>query len=206
MIITFVLPFDFFPYPLYTYELTLILSYTSCWICIFEQTNILTKKSLSRFSSRWRKREGLLIVKKISNDIFQGKENGFSLYKYIWTENKSKQVQDRSRSLSFFLSFERISIMIKSIYKSEYRLCSSKQIIISLNYLCLSYITMRNNDTINNKLTHAHAHARINSSIYRHMITISRLTLNQWEKDKKGKRRCYSWRDTKNWTWRETKT
>lgn len=175
MIITFVLPFDFFPYSLYTYELTLILSYTSCWICIFEQTNILTKNSLSRFSRRWRKREGLLIIKKISNDIFQGKENGFSLYKYIWIENKSKQVQDRSRSLSF----ERISIMIKSIYKSEYRLCSSKQIIISLNYLCLSYITMRNNDTINNKLTHA----RINSSIYRHMITISRLTLNQWEKD-----------------------
>ncbi len=54
--------------------------------------------------------------------------------------------------------------MIKSIYESESRFCSSKQIIISLKYLCLSHITMRNNDPINNQLAHTH--------LYRQMITI----------------------------------
>ncbi len=70
-------------------------------------------------------------------------------------------METSSRSINISKEY---SIMIKSIYTSESHLCSSKQIIISLKCLCLSYITMRNNDTINNKLTR--------TFIHRHMITI----------------------------------
>lgn len=59
---------------------------------------------------------------------------------------------------------ERLSLItIKSISRSETHLYSSKQIIISLEYLCLSYITMRNNDTIDNEIAR--------TFICRHVIT-----------------------------------
>lgn len=103
-----------------------------------------------------KKKKCLLIIKKlvvmISSKVKNTKHR--CNINMLPKKKKWKQVQNR-------LTLEKILIMIKSIYKSESHLCSSKQIIISLKCLCLSYITMRNNDTINNKLytcTHTYSY------------------------------------------------
>lgn len=83
------------------------------------------------------------------------KAGGFVILSVKVNRNDAYEHQLRNGLLMIFQW--RRSIMIESIEMSEPHLCSLKQIIIVLlKCLCLSYITTRNNDTINNQLAHTH--------------------------------------------------
>jgi len=90
------LPYNFFPYLLYTYNLMLmLLSYTSCWVCIFEQTNTY-KNNLCQGLIKRQKKMRLLTRKELVMISSKVKK---AIYDYINMSIK-KQMKTSSRSIS----------------------------------------------------------------------------------------------------------